>query len=149
LRNLIIQPILIAALLRINTRFANGEIATEQDLEMMTVAGFEQMAVHHEGNNGTLHQTNSNSDLKSKLTDPEMKLWKQLKRSVRNRKSAANSRNEKSKNGDRVQDELAALKLRHDKVIHTLSTIVASHQMNSDNIIGDLQQIIAGEKVQQ
>jgi len=133
-RNKLNLPLsLMQGLLRVQTKFIDGSLVTEQDLEGLTVTSqFDQMIVV---------EIPSCCNQQDQLNEEEMKMWKDLKKKiVRNRKAARTSRYKKEDRTSKIEKELDAVNFCTIDVLG-LTYILASRESYNNNVDAVLQDI--------
>jgi len=141
-KKLDVPPLLVQGLLNIQTRFMNGVIVTEEELNNLTLLQFDRMIVPDDelessDDNNNNHNNNNNNNNGVHLNKKEMKMWKNVKRMARNRRSAASSRITRRNGVDKLEEELNENKRCIAKIMSDLSVIVAAKEYylnNNDNL---------------
>jgi len=138
-----VTELLMQALLRMKTKFANGLLVTEQDLKSLTLSQFDQMVVcfSAEKDDGiSNNNNNNNNDNIHEFNEQELKMWKNLKKVARNRKAAEKSRCIEREKEEALRKELNATNLRLFKTLGDLSCMLSQQEYycSNDNIETDL-----------
>jgi len=137
---------LLQALIRNEMKFANGAMVTEKDLHALTLSQFDQLVVSNSdlfNNSGSSSNNNNNNKNNNKnvgFDKSELKLWKALKKIVRNRKAAASSRNKRKHRMDIMEQEVEKSKEKISRILNGLKAIVSNRNCykNTNNNNNDI-----------